>query len=101
MAKYHPYGVIEGDSPDTVDYLNIFDYDLSKLAVTSAKMTLRQWVLGAAFCVSFWFRDEKSLKITLFVLNQEKSSTFAAVFIDNYDNVIWLRLTLRESYGRK
>ena len=52
-AKYHPFGVIEGASPDTVEFMKILDFDLSQPVVSSAKKTLHQWVLGAALCVSF------------------------------------------------
>ena len=52
-ATYHPLGLIEGLSPDAVELMSIFDWDMTKPAVSSVKKSLHQWVLGGALCVSF------------------------------------------------
>ena len=52
-ATYHPLGLIEGLSPDMVDLMSAFGWDMTKPAVSSVKKSLHQWVLGGALCVSF------------------------------------------------
>jgi hypothetical protein len=52
-ATYHPLGLIEGLSPDMVEFMNIFGWDMTKPASSSVKKNLHQWVLGGALCVSF------------------------------------------------
>ena len=52
-ATYHPFGLLEGLMPDAVEFLKIFDWDLTQPAVSRVKKNLHQWVLGAALCISF------------------------------------------------
>lgn len=52
-ATYHPLGLFEGLSPDLVDFMAIFDWDMKQPFVSSAQKSLHQWVLGGALCVSF------------------------------------------------
>ena len=52
-ATYHPLGLIEGLSPDMIEFMNIFGWEMTKPASSSVKKNLHQWVLGGALCVSF------------------------------------------------
>lgn len=52
-ATYHPFGLFEGLSPDIVSFMEIFDWDMTRPAVSSVKKSLHQWVLGGALCISF------------------------------------------------
>ena len=52
-AVYNPFSLFAGVAPDAVELMKIFDWDVTEPAVSSAKKTLHQWVLGAALCVSF------------------------------------------------
>ena len=52
-ATYHPFGLMEGLSPDMVSLADIFGWDMTKPAVSSVKKSLHQWVLGGALCISF------------------------------------------------
>ena len=52
-ATYHPFGLVEGLSPDMVSFMEFLDWDMTRPAVSSVKKSLHQWVLGAALCVSF------------------------------------------------
>lgn len=52
-ATYNPLGLMQGLSPDTVDLMKIFDWDMTKPAESSVRKNLHQWVLGGALCVSF------------------------------------------------
>lgn len=52
-AVYNPFSLFAGVAPDAVELMKIFDWDVTQPAVSSAKKTLHQWVLGAALCVSF------------------------------------------------
>ena len=52
-ATYHPLGLIEGLSPDMIEFMNIFGWEMTKPASSSVKKNLHQWVLSAALCVSF------------------------------------------------
>lgn len=52
-ATYHPFGLLEGLMPDAVEFMKIFDWDLTQPAVSRVKKNLHQWVLGAALCISF------------------------------------------------
>lgn len=52
-ATYHPFGLLEGLSPDAVSLMEIFGWNMIKPAVSSARKSLHQWVLGGALCVSF------------------------------------------------
>lgn len=52
-ATYHPLGLMEGLSPDVVSLMQIYDWDMTKPAVSSTKKSLHQWVLGGALSIHF------------------------------------------------
>lgn len=52
-ATYDPLGVIKGLSPNLVELMDIFGWDMTKPVSSSVKKSLHQWVLGGALCVSF------------------------------------------------
>lgn len=52
-ATYHPLGLMQGLSPDLVDIMQIFSWDMTKPAVSSVKKSLHQWVLGGALSIHF------------------------------------------------
>ena len=52
-ATYNPFGLMQGLSPDMVSFMDILGWDMTRPAVSSAKKSLHQWVLGCALCVSF------------------------------------------------
>lgn len=52
-ATYHPLGLMQGLSPDLVDLMQIFSWDMTKPAVSSVKKSLHQWVLGGALSIHF------------------------------------------------
>lgn len=52
-ATYHPFGLIEGLSPDMVTFMQMLDWDITKPATSSMKKSLHQWVLGGALCFHF------------------------------------------------
>ena len=52
-AEYNPFGLFNGLSPDMVEFLKIFGWDLTQPVTSSAQKHLHQWVLGGALCLSF------------------------------------------------
>lgn len=52
-ASYSPNGYFGGLSPRLCDFLQAFDWDITKPLTSSARKHLHQWVLGGALCVSF------------------------------------------------
>ncbi|MBP5561181.1 MAG: phosphatase PAP2 family protein [Muribaculaceae bacterium] len=52
-ATYNPFGLFQGLSPDMVEFMSLFDWDMTKPATSSVRKSLHQWVLGGALCISF------------------------------------------------
>ena len=52
-ATYDPLGVIKGLSPNLVELMDIFGWDMTKPVSSSVKKSLHQWVLGGALCIHF------------------------------------------------
>ena len=52
-ATYHPFGLMQGLSPDMVELMGMMGWDMTRPSVSSVRKSLHQWVFGGALCVSF------------------------------------------------
>lgn len=52
-ATYNPMEFMSALSPDMVDMMRIFNWDVTKPMESRVRKSLHQWVIGGALCVSF------------------------------------------------